>query len=111
MYENPPRLADEDEPVWAPFEKRLADARIALVTSAGLFVNATQEPFDADGERADPTWGDPTWRAIPTDVDSDELGMTHLHVNNADVLADHDIALPTHVLADLVADGVVGSST
>ena len=111
MYENPPRLAGEDEPVWAPFEKRLAEARIALVTSAGLSVNVTQEPFDADRERANPFWGDPTWRAIPDGVDSSDLGMTHLHVNNADVLADHDIALPTHVLADLVADGVVGSST
>ena len=54
MYENPPRLAGEDEPVWAPFDVRLADARIGLVTSAGLSVKASQEPFDADRERANP---------------------------------------------------------
>jgi hypothetical protein len=37
--------------------------------------------------------------------------MTHLHVNPTDVLADHNVALPTDVLADLVSDGVVGGST
>ena len=111
MYENPPRLDREDEPVWAPFDLRLAEARIALVTSAGLYVNTTQEPFDAEGERANPYWGDPTWRAIPADAARGDLGMTHLHVNNEDVLADHNVALPSHVLAELVAEGIVGSST
>ena len=111
LYDHPARLPGEEDAVWAPFEPRLADACIGLVTSAGLHVRATQEPFDADGERADPMWGDPTWRAIPADADPAALGMTHLHVNNADVLADPDIALPAHVLADLVAEGVVGSAT
>ena len=29
--------------------------------------------------------------------------MSHLHVNNDDVLADHNVALPTDVLDELVA--------
>ena len=44
-------------------------------------------------------------------MSSGALGMMHLHVNNDDVLADHNIALPTDVLADLASDGVVGGST
>jgi hypothetical protein len=36
--------------------------------------------------------------------------MMHLHLNTADVLADHDIALPTTRLAELVREGVVGAS-
>jgi hypothetical protein len=37
--------------------------------------------------------------------------MTHLHVRSDDVLADHNIALPTAVLDELVAEGVVGGRT
>ena len=36
--------------------------------------------------------------------------MAHLHVNPADVLADHGVALPLRTLERLVADGVVGAS-
>jgi D-proline reductase (dithiol) PrdB len=42
-------------------------------------------------------------------VTSGALGMCHLHVNPADVLADHNIALPTDRLAEVVAEGTVGA--
>jgi D-proline reductase (dithiol) PrdB len=111
LFEKPPRLPGHEAPVWAPFEKRLAEAKVALLTSAGLYVKATQAPFDGEREKREPTWGDPSWRAIPAGVSTAELGMMHLHLNASDVLADHDIALPTRVLAELVRDGVVGAST
>lgn len=111
LFEKPPRLPGHEAPVWAPFAKRLAEAKIALLSSAGLYVKATQPPFDGEREKREPTWGDPSWRAIPADVTTSQLGMMHLHVNSADVLADHDIALPTRRLAALVRDGVVGAST
>jgi D-proline reductase (dithiol) PrdB len=110
MYENAQPLADETAPVWAAFEGRLADASIALVTSAGLYIEGEQEPFDLDRERAEPTWGDPTHRVIPHSVAVGALGMCHLHVNNTDVLADRNVALPIDVLDDLVAEGRVGSA-
>ncbi|HEX2851035.1 MAG TPA: glycine/sarcosine/betaine reductase selenoprotein B family protein [Acidimicrobiales bacterium] len=99
-----------DEPVWAPFEPRLAEATIALLSSAGLYVKGEQPPFDLDRERAEPTWGDPTHRVIPDGTAPSALGMCHLHVNNTDVLADPEIALPVQRLSELVADGIVGSS-
>ena len=37
-----------------------------------------------------------------------ELMMSHLHVNDADVLADRNVALPIDRLDDLVVDGRVG---
>jgi D-proline reductase (dithiol) PrdB len=110
LYENPARVAGEDETVWAPTEARLADATVALLSSAGLYVDGEQEPFDMDAERADPAWGDPTWRAIPRGTPQGALGMAHLHVNPADTLADHDVSLPLRTLDSLVADGVVGAS-
>jgi hypothetical protein len=48
---------------------------------------------------------------LPSDVTTGAIGMTHLHVNNDDVLADHNIALPTDVLAELASEGVVAGQT
>ena len=107
LYESP--HPPETGEVWAPFGKRLADARIALLTSAGLYVRADQEPFDLDGERQRPQWGDPSHRVIPAGTSAEAFGMCHLHVNSADVLADPEIALPLRLLGELEVEGVVGS--
>jgi hypothetical protein len=109
MYADPELLPGETDEVWAAFEGRLADASIALLTSAGLSLES-QPPFDLDRERREATWGDPTHRLIPHGT-TEPLRMSHLHVNNDDVLADHNIALPMDVLDELVTDGTVGAST
>ena len=109
MYSGASPAPGDDAPVWAPFEKRLAEARIALLTSAGLYLEGEQAPFDDEREKAEPTWGDPTHRVLPAPLDSGRLGMMHLHVNPEDVLADPEIALPVTGLAALVAEGRVGS--
>jgi hypothetical protein len=59
MFEKPPRLEGHEAHVFAPFEKRLAEAKIALLTSAGLYLKASQPSFDGERERREPTWGDP----------------------------------------------------
>ena len=107
LYDNVGPLAGEHDVVWAPFEPRLADATIALLSSAGLSRPPEQEPFDLDRERREPTWGDPTHRVIPSDLGDRTLAMSHLHVNNADTLADRNVALPLDVLNDLAAEGIV----
>ncbi len=96
------------EPVWAPFGKPAAEATIALLTSAGLYLRHTQEPFDLDGERQDPTWGDPTYRVIPRTARAGDLGAAHLHLNTRDLVADPDVALPLVTFAELERDGVIG---
>jgi len=109
-FERPAPVPGEDAEVWAPFEPRLADATIGLLSSAGLYLEGVQDPFDVERERNEPMWGDPSWRAIPHDVAQGGLGMSHLHVNPADVLADHEVALPVRTLDALVSDGIVGAS-
>ena len=111
MYADAQPIEGERDTVWAEFRPRLADARIALLTSAGLYLKADQPPFDGERERAEPTWGDPTHRVLPGDVATSALGMMHLHVNNDDVLADHNIALPTDVLAELAGEGMIAGTT
>jgi D-proline reductase (dithiol) PrdB len=110
MYADAQPLDGETDTVWTPFEGRLAGATIALLTSAGLYRKDSQPAFDGDRERREPTWGDPSWRAIRRDTRQGDLAMLHLHVNPADILADHEVALPLRALDRLVADGVVGAS-
>jgi hypothetical protein len=74
LFEKAPRLPGHEAPVWAPFEKRLAEAKVGLLSSAGLYVKAVQPPFDGERERREPTWGDPSWSAIPAGATTAELG-------------------------------------
>jgi D-proline reductase (dithiol) PrdB len=109
-YEGRGPFPGEEASVWAPFEKRLQESRIALLTSAGLYLKTTQPSFDVERERSNPEWGDPTWRSIPAGVHVADLGVAHLHINDEDLLTDPEIALPAHLLDELVIDRVVGSA-
>jgi len=108
LYEGRGPFRGEEGPVWTPFQKRLASASIALLSSAGIFVKRTQASFDLDKERARPEWGDPSWRAIPSSSGPSDLGVAHLHINDEDLLADPEIALPMHLLDQLAREGIVG---
>ena len=107
LFEEVPQL--EHEPVWADFTVPLAQARVGLLSSAGIFMASRQAPFDVERERNEPTWGDPTLRVIPSDVTQDQIDAVHLHIRTTDILEDLNVALPVHRLADLEADGVIGS--
>jgi D-proline reductase (dithiol) PrdB len=109
LYSGAEPARGDEGPVWAPFERRLAEAQIAVLTSAGLYLEGEQPPFDGEREKAEPTWGDPTHRVLPAALDGRALGMMHLHLNHEDVLADPEIALPLGGLAALVAEGRVGA--
>jgi len=110
FYEGRGPFVGEEGPVWAPFEKRLQESRIALLTSAGLYVKKTQPSFDLERERAQPEWGDPGWRSIPATATAADLGVAHLHINDEDLLADPEIALPARLLEQFAADGVIGAA-
>ena len=94
---------------WTPLRKPLEQCRFALVTTAGLYLRSEQEPFDLDRERREPAWGDPTYRAIPSDVRQEQIGVGHLHLNTEDMLADVNIVLPAHRFQELAEAGEVGS--
>jgi D-proline reductase (dithiol) PrdB len=94
---------------WAPFEKPLSEARIALVTTAGINVRGVEPPFDYEREWDHPMWGDPTYRTLPRDLKQEQVQTGHLHINNDDLDRDVNIALPVHRLLELEAAGVIGS--
>lgn len=93
---------------WTPLGRPLSECTFGLVTSAGLYVRESDPPFDVERERQEPTWGDPSFRAIPSGIESSAIGASHLHFNTADVEADFNIQLPIHRFLTLVEEGRIG---
>ncbi|HLQ15285.1 MAG TPA: hypothetical protein VK256_05440 [Candidatus Eisenbacteria bacterium] len=85
--------------------------KIALLTSSGMYIKRSQASFDLEHEQTHPEWGDPTWRAIPSSATAAEIGVAHLHLNDEDLLADPEIALPMHLLGQLERERLVGGAT
>jgi hypothetical protein len=84
----------------------------AIRDSARRFSNGahTGASSPGNGPRPHPEWGDPTWRPIEAAAKAEDLGVAHLHINDEDVLADPEIALPMHLLLELASEGVVGGA-
>jgi hypothetical protein len=111
MYEGRGPFSGDEAPVWAPFEKRLGESRLALLTSAGVYLKDSQRPFDLEREQTHPDWGDPSWRLIPAGAQPADIGVAHLHINDEDLLADPEIALPARLLEQLAGEGVIRGAT
>jgi D-proline reductase (dithiol) PrdB len=93
---------------FTPLARPLRECRFGLVTSGGLYHQGHEAPFDQERERRQPYWGDPGFRTLPADVAQGEVGVSHLHINPTDALADMNILLPIARFRELAAGGVVG---
>ena len=87
----------------------LKKARVALLTSGGIYRTGRQQSFDMERERREPFWGDPTYRIIPRDLRQGEVSVAHLHLNPDDIVADFNVALPLEVFAEFEREGKIGS--
>lgn len=92
---------------WTRLRVPLREARIGLVTTAGLYRPGTDLPF----ERV--RGGDASYRVIPDEVrlPSLAIGQTSDAFDRGPVDADRNAALPIDRLRALVERGEVGSST
>lgn len=93
---------------WSPLNKPLAESNFGLVTSAGLYHQGVEQPFDLAREQRQPSWGDPTYRVLPTDIPQNRIGVSHLHLNTRDIIADPNIVLPIDRFQELVEEGYIG---
>lgn len=94
---------------WTPWGRSLSNARIALVTTAGINVRGVDPPFDYEREQHEPMWGDPTYRVLPRDLRQDQVQTGHLHINNDDIDRDFNVAVPIARMRELEAQGIIGS--
>lgn len=88
---------------WSPLGKPLSESTVALVSTGGVHLT-TQEPFDIFAEE-----GDWTARAIPGDVATEDLSVSHTHYATDDALQDVNVMFPLDRLRELADEGVVGA--
>jgi D-proline reductase (dithiol) PrdB len=96
-----PRLALEPAAP-RPLAKPLADATIALVTSAALSM-PDQPPMDGPNIE-----GDYTIRGLDVDADPRSLKIWHTHFDISTAQADVNVVYPIDRLKELAAEGVIG---
>ena len=106
MYEAVPEI--DEPPAWAPLPKPIEECTVALMTSAGIYLKDSQVGFDEAREWREPTWGDPTYRVIPSTVRQEQVACSHLHINHDDLLEDVDVVLPIRAFQALEREDAIG---
>ncbi|MGH9102490.1 MAG: glycine/sarcosine/betaine reductase selenoprotein B family protein [Acidimicrobiales bacterium] len=106
MVDDAIRLAMADQPVpsfpeaaWTPLRRPLSESRVAVVTTAGLYA-----PGQTIFAR-----GDQSFRALPAGDPDVRLGHQSANFDRSGFLADPNVVYPVDRLAELQADGVIGS--
>ena len=94
-----------DQTPWAPFGKPLAEARVALLTTAGVHMRS-DTPFDM----TDST-GDPTLRVVPSDAPTAEMMITHDYYDHKDADKDINLVFPVERLREMATEGIIGGVT
>lgn len=92
---------------WTPLSKALPDCTVALVSSAAIAL-ASDAPFDQEGERRDPWWGDPSYRVVPRTASTSDIRAWHLHVNPRNAEQDMNCLIPIERLNEMAALGEIG---
>jgi D-proline reductase (dithiol) PrdB len=90
---------------WTPLSKPLTEARVALVTTCGVYL-ATDAPFDA---ALDHHGGDASFREIPGDVLPTQLAIRHGHYDEKAAQEDMNCIFPLWRLQALANEGLIGS--
>jgi D-proline reductase (dithiol) PrdB len=91
------------ESPWAPLDKPLSRCRLAVLTTAGLYIAGEQPPF-----RAADIEGDWTFRELPDGTPYDRLAIAHDHYPHALAEEDLNVVYPLERLAELVNAGALG---
>ncbi|MBI9044735.1 MAG: hypothetical protein JEZ06_09630 [Anaerolineaceae bacterium] len=92
---------------WSPIQKPIRESTVALISSGGIARN-DDKPFDQEGERKNPWWGDPTYRLIPNNTVTADISVHHMHINPDFAQADLNCLLPLERLNELEKSGEIG---
>lgn len=98
-YEEYRWLASEKPTPWTSLRARLADSRLGLISTGGVYVS---------GQTAFTYKDDTTYRAVPTSVDTTRLRATHFAYDLTDARTDINCVFPIDTLRQVTAEGIVG---
>ncbi len=104
-----------EEIPWTDLKVDLFEARVALVTTAGVHVK-DQKPFSISPEEVTPELsrfnfkekGDPSIRLIPASVDARELWIAHPYLDVSGVEEDVNVVFPLERFPELVEENLIG---
>jgi D-proline reductase (dithiol) PrdB len=94
---------------WSPLRKPLQESKVALLSSAGIALK-TDKPFDQEGERRNPWWGDPSYRVLPSTATEEDVRLYHMHIDPRPAGQDLNCLFPLARLKELERLGEIGSS-
>ncbi len=81
----------------------LSQSRLLFISTAGDYLRAAQEPFDAQNPL-----GDYSIRVFPADTPFAALAYAHDHYDHTAVNTDPQVLLPLKYLSDMVDAGSIG---
>jgi D-proline reductase (dithiol) PrdB len=93
-------VRNDDRPPWAPVTKPLAECRIGLIASGGVYV-AGQVAFHYKD--------DTSFRVVDMETPTSELRATHFAYDLADARSDANVVFPIDTLRALAAERVIGA--
>lgn len=90
---------------WSPLRKPLSEAKVALVTSAGLHLR-DDKPFIGD-----PKGGDTSYRIIPSTARAADILQSHVSIgfDHTAMYRDINVTFPIDRLRELVERGTLAS--
>jgi len=93
---------NNDNIPWTPFRKPLAESCLAVVSTAGFYLEG-DKLFDIDSAQ-----GDASFRTIPSNFAKEQLKVAHAHYSHARVKKDINVLFPIDRLLELVKAKVIG---
>jgi D-proline reductase (dithiol) PrdB len=96
-----PFVTPDDIP-WTPYRGRPSEQKIALVTSGGLYMKASQTPYNTSTIH-----GDPSFREIPRTARHEDLAIAHPHYDHSMAEQDINVIFPLERLIELEAEGII----
>ncbi len=91
--------SNPEAPPWQPLRKPLAQSRLALIASGGIYM-AGQVAFHHKD--------DASLRAIPKAARTAELRVSHFAYDKTDARSDPNVVFPVDTLRALVTEGFIG---
>lgn len=92
-----------DDAPWATPRRPLSACVVAPITSGGLYLPASQSPFDEPNPE-----GDVTYRVLPTTLSQRDIAVAHGHYDPTSALNDFNCVYPVDRLRELADAGVIG---
>jgi D-proline reductase (dithiol) PrdB len=97
-----PLIVSEDVP-WTVYRGNPSKQSFALITSGGLYLKASQTPFNTDSIH-----GDPSFREIPKTTRQEDFGIAHAHYDHKLAEQDINVIFPIQRLIELEREKVIG---